>query len=239
MGAGDAVPRRAGEALVAPLVYGSIAFFLGKKATDQKTHKWSIFVRGLEDEDMSYFIKKVVFTLHPSCEIPVVVCEQPPYAVTQTGWGEFDVRISIHMRDEAESVVDINHFLQLYHLGLSSKNNATILKKPVVVERYEELVFHQPSEAFANLLLSYDTKTARKNVSDPELRECFTKISEVESMKAIMNAQALITAEIDKTRDQLLEAQPNPASCPAPGGETTLAKRPITCCEGLAVAAEE
>lgn len=53
-----------------PIVYGTIAFYLGKKAVEGKTHKWTAHVRGLYNEDISYMIKKVIFTLHPSFENP-------------------------------------------------------------------------------------------------------------------------------------------------------------------------
>jgi len=49
-----------------PLVYGSIAFWLGKKADEYSTHRWTLYVRGPKGEDLSYAIEKVAFHLHPS-----------------------------------------------------------------------------------------------------------------------------------------------------------------------------
>ena len=43
-------------AVSVPIVYGSCAFFLGKKAHETATHKWTLFVRGPNDEDLSVFI---------------------------------------------------------------------------------------------------------------------------------------------------------------------------------------
>jgi transcription initiation factor IIF auxiliary subunit len=54
-----------------PIIYGNISWWLGKKADDTKTHRWTTYVRGPHNEDLSYFIKKVVFTLHPSFPNPV------------------------------------------------------------------------------------------------------------------------------------------------------------------------
>lgn len=54
-----------------PVIYGSIATYLGRKAEETKTHKWSIFVRGADNEDLSYMISKVVITLHMSFANPV------------------------------------------------------------------------------------------------------------------------------------------------------------------------
>jgi hypothetical protein len=59
-------------------------------------------VRGLECEDLSYFIRKVVFQLHPSFTNPVRVVDHPPFEVTETGWGEFEVAIRIYFQDQSE-----------------------------------------------------------------------------------------------------------------------------------------
>ena len=44
-----------------PIVYGSIAFPLGKKS-DFATHKWTFFVRGPNNEDLSgkYYLFKLM-----------------------------------------------------------------------------------------------------------------------------------------------------------------------------------
>ena len=54
-----------------PIIFGSIATSLNnKKADDQHTHKWKVFVRGANNEDISYYVKKVVFKLHESFANP-------------------------------------------------------------------------------------------------------------------------------------------------------------------------
>jgi YEATS domain-containing protein 4 len=71
--------RVKGVTIVKPIVYGSMAWSLGAKAEvikskycinqcfkEGKTHKWVCYVRGLKNEDISYYIKRVIFTLHPS-----------------------------------------------------------------------------------------------------------------------------------------------------------------------------
>lgn len=61
-------PKR--KELVFPYIYGSLAFSLGKKG-DSYTHKWICYLRGVNNEDLSYLIKKVVFILHLSFQNPV------------------------------------------------------------------------------------------------------------------------------------------------------------------------
>lgn len=48
-----------------PFVYGTAAFWQGKTES-QNSHKWTVYVRGLENEDLSYYIKSVTFQLHTS-----------------------------------------------------------------------------------------------------------------------------------------------------------------------------
>ena len=63
--------RTEGTTVACPFVYGSIAHWMGKKADEFATHKWTLYVRGPNMEDMSSFISKVVFTLHPSFAAPI------------------------------------------------------------------------------------------------------------------------------------------------------------------------
>lgn len=49
------------------VVYGTVAYWLGKKAEEDKSHKWTCYLRANRaDEDLGLFIRKVVFQLHPS-----------------------------------------------------------------------------------------------------------------------------------------------------------------------------
>lgn len=96
------------------IVYGSIAFYLGKKSEETKTHRWHIYVRGVNNEDLSYFISKVVITLHQSFANPVRVLTESPFEISELGWGEFDTKIQIYFQDKSLPPVDILHFLKLY-----------------------------------------------------------------------------------------------------------------------------
>eukprot|EP01035_Chromulina_nebulosa_P019643 gene19643-25555_t len=50
-----------------------------------------------------------MFSLHPSFQDPV--------RVTETGWGEFEVSITIHFKDEEEEPITFFHQLKLYPPG--------------------------------------------------------------------------------------------------------------------------
>jgi YEATS domain-containing protein 4 len=85
-----------------PLVYGSIAFYLGKKADEFQTHEWTLFLRGPNNEDLSAVISKVAFQLHASFAQPIRELTQPPFEVTERGWGEFEAQIKIVWKDPTE-----------------------------------------------------------------------------------------------------------------------------------------
>jgi YEATS domain-containing protein 4 len=108
-------------------------------------------VRGANSkEDISYFVKQVVFYLHPSFQNPkrglsvccvcfvelwcspsfslsccslfivhisvirvVSVVEKPPFEITETGWGEFDLLIVLYFTDPSQSPLELVHYLKV------------------------------------------------------------------------------------------------------------------------------
>jgi YEATS domain-containing protein 4 len=98
-----AAPRRLEKTTAClPFVYGSVAFYLGKKADDFQTHQWTLYVRGPNNEDLSLVISKVIFQLHPSFAQPIRELTAPPFEVTERGWGEFEAQIRIIWKDPFE-----------------------------------------------------------------------------------------------------------------------------------------
>merc|ERR1711991_114112 len=64
--------------------------------------------------DISYFISKVEFILHPTFLNHVRVVTKPPYEVVETGWGEFEIKIRVHFIDPKEKPVELFHHLTLF-----------------------------------------------------------------------------------------------------------------------------
>ncbi|XP_010467598.1 PREDICTED: transcription initiation factor TFIID subunit 14-like isoform X2 [Camelina sativa] len=131
-----------------PIVCGSVAFFLGKRATEYRTHKWTVYVRGATNEDLGVVIKRVIFHLHPSFKNPTRVVDSPPFALTECGWGEFKIDITVFLHtDVCEKKLDLSHVLKLNpenEYGSVPKS----IKIPVVAESYNEIVFPDPFESF-------------------------------------------------------------------------------------------
>jgi len=70
-----------------------------------------------------------------------IAIEQPPFEVTETGWGEFEIQIKIHFVPEAsEKPLTLFHFLHLHPYG---PNKDEEKEKGMTVEafQYEEIVF--------------------------------------------------------------------------------------------------
>ncbi|KAL2916378.1 NuA4 histone H4 acetyltransferase complex and the SWR1 complex subunit [Polyrhizophydium stewartii] len=140
-----------------PFIYGSTATPISKKdnpSDPSHTHKWSVYVRGVNGEDLSFCIKRVTIKLHESFAVPTRVIESPPFEVTETGWGEFEIMIKISFVDSNERPVTLYHQLQLY-----PKDEAAIQaqgKKPVIINHYEELVFNEPTEDMIEGLRAYN-----------------------------------------------------------------------------------
>ncbi|MFS8023861.1 putative transcription factor YEATS family [Helianthus anomalus] len=128
-----------------PIVYGNVAFWLGKKASEYQSHKWSVYVRGATNEDLSVVVKRVVFQLHSSFNNPMRVVESPPFELSESGWGEFEIAITLHFHpDVSDKPLHLYHHLKLYP---EDDSGSLSVKKPVVVESYDEVVFAEPSEA--------------------------------------------------------------------------------------------
>ena len=75
----------------------------------------------------------------------LAVVDTPPFEVTEQGWGEFEIQVQIFFHDSRDKPVDITHMLKLYPDEGSSALSANV-SRPVVSERYDELVFNDPSE---------------------------------------------------------------------------------------------
>mmetsp|Transcript_6637 Transcript_6637/g.9596 ORF Transcript_6637/g.9596 Transcript_6637/m.9596 type:complete len:191 (-) Transcript_6637:1892-2464(-) len=154
--------RLRGTVVVVPIVHGSISFYLGKKSEEERTHKWTAYVRGLENRDLSYVVKSVEFLLHESFDPQKRVLSSPPYEVTESGWGEFEVNIKIHFKDNIEKPVEIFHLLRLF-----PPFGTEMSKKPVVSEHYDELIFQDPTENLFKLLKAGPSAKFKQSTYSP------------------------------------------------------------------------
>jgi YEATS domain-containing protein 4 len=199
-----------------PIVYGSIAYFMGKKADQYASHKWSLFLRGPNFEDLSCFVAKVVFTLHPSFPSPVREVVDPPYQVSELGWGEFEAGIRVFFRDPNEQPIDLIHHIRLYPpVNESGVQEAQNPKVPVVCEAYDEVVFTAPSETFKRLLMMYTVSQADIHALESGATlgggstgmEHYTKFDDDADLAALAAVQDYVAREIDLAKQRLLAVE--------------------------------
>lgn len=137
---GSTKNRARGVDVAIPFVYGSTASLIGpedKPSDPSHTHKWAVYLRGVDGQDLSVYIAKVEFKLHESFAEPVRAITKPPFEVNETGWGEFEIAIRISFNDPNEKILTVSHHLQLHPANLPDQSKGL---NNVVSEHYEEIV---------------------------------------------------------------------------------------------------
>ena len=133
-----------------PIIVGTHAVYLGKKAPEDKNNKWCCYVRGLNGEDISKYITKVEFELDKSFPQPNITISKPPFQIQEAGWGQFTINVKLYFPDPACKPVWIAKELILFD-DLPRKE-----KRPIIAEDYNELVFVEPSPLMFKLLSQQD-----------------------------------------------------------------------------------
>ncbi|CCD23459.1 YEATS domain-containing protein YAF9 NDAI_0B04250 [Naumovozyma dairenensis CBS 421] len=196
-----------------PIIYGNTAKKLGEvrpeNAPAEHTHLWTIFVRGPQNEDITYFIKKVVFKLHETYPNPTRVVETPPFELTETGWGEFDINIKIYFVDEAnEKMLSFYHRLRLHPYVIpgpegqqNPARNITVTENGEIRSTfYDEIVFNEPNEEFFKTLMTKPGNLLPANITENQV---FSRQLEQEEIDRIDIGMTKIDEEIKKLRDEL------------------------------------
>ncbi len=153
--------------------------------------------------------------MHESYANPNRVISKPPYEVSETGWGEFEVQIKIHFNDGAERPVTFYHVLKLFHTaggGSSSgggsaataagdSNTTTALvqgRKTVVSECYDEIIFHEPTQYIHTLLTTTRPYSLHAYKHETDFDERKRRTTEL-----IRGGQDKVKAEIADFNDRL------------------------------------
>lgn len=118
-------------------------------------------MRGVNDEDISYWLKKVQFKLHETYTNASRMVESAPFEVTETGWGEFEVQMKLYFVPEAnEKAQTLWHALKL-HPYVGDIEGQKERREAIVSQNYEEVVFSEPVEPFYEILTSGPPVPAR------------------------------------------------------------------------------
>ncbi|KAI9828264.1 MAG: NuA4 histone H4 acetyltransferase complex and the SWR1 complex subunit [Phylliscum demangeonii] len=149
--------RVKGVSVFRPFVFGNISRPIDSDhrppdVPSDHSHQWTVWVKGVNDEDISYWLKKVQFKLHDTYASSLRVVEQPPFEITETGWGEFEMAIKLYFVPESgEKPQTIWHTLKIHPWGPDAEAQR-VEKRPIISQNYEEIIFNEPVEAFYDLL---------------------------------------------------------------------------------------
>lgn len=116
------------------------------------THKWKVFVRGVNNDDITYWLKKVQFKLHETYPNSMRTIEAPPFEIEETGWGEFELVIKLFFVPESnEKPQTVYHGLKLH--PYDGDIEAKKARREVIRSMsYEEVLFNEPVELFYDIL---------------------------------------------------------------------------------------
>ena len=125
---------------------------------------------------------------------------EAPYCVSETGWGEFEIGITIHLRDSAAEPLSLVHKLKLYpSAGVMEAH------KPVVDEHYDEVVFNAvpTDEAVARAIAGGPTRDAAAY----PYQEYFGSFSPDDDLAKLQAARQFLQDRKLELQDRLLRAQ--------------------------------
>ncbi|ABN65875.1 yeast chromatin modifying complex protein [Scheffersomyces stipitis CBS 6054] len=194
-----------------PVLYGNHAIRLTpekRKPTTptDHTHEWTVFFKPvLNNIDLTPLIKKVTFKLHETYENPVRSIEKPPYQVTETGWGEFEIIIKIHFHSGAELGVNEKNFQIFHGLRLHPFNPQHPTKENGEVHSvlYDELVFQEPTERVFEILTRKPSNLLPYKLSDPDKRsQEFIRTDEMDELARLDVYISKVREEIENQRNQ-------------------------------------
>mmetsp|Transcript_40581 Transcript_40581/g.90202 ORF Transcript_40581/g.90202 Transcript_40581/m.90202 type:complete len:206 (+) Transcript_40581:184-801(+) len=182
---------------VLPICVGTVAWWLGKKANEYNSHRWTVYVRGPNNEDLSHVIQKVTFELHHTFPNPNRTIEQQPYEVTENGWGEFEIGVTLYfVPDAREKEVTLYHKLRLYE-----EDGSQSTKKPVVTETYDELIFSEPHEAFFTRVVNHVPTQAAGLMSHHQWVPRHDEAAELQRIRACRAKVAAMIADLRRDYD--------------------------------------
>ncbi|CAG8473867.1 11826_t:CDS:2 [Paraglomus brasilianum] len=187
--------RTKGVTIVRPIVYGNIATPLPPRKTQETdhTHKWTVSVRGVNGEDISYYVKKVVFKLHETYQNPMRTIEQPPFEISETGWGEFELAIKLHFVPESnEKPVPLYHNLRLHPY----EEDGTILSA-----NKNKPVFTDPTEAMYQILTQHNSSSTLPPKTAPN--QPYSLQAEQEELKLIEQTYRKVQEQLRQYKERM------------------------------------
>ncbi|KAK3375241.1 yeats family-domain-containing protein [Podospora didyma] len=127
---------------------------------NEHTHLWTVFVKGIDDVDITYWLRRVQFKLHETIPNPIRMIDGEkgkPFQVHETGWGEFEITIKLYyVAESGEKPQTLYHHLRLHPYGRTEEEKETMRLGggDIISWTYEEQIFNEPYDAFYDILTS-------------------------------------------------------------------------------------
>lgn len=187
-------------------MYGNVASKMGDEkpagAPVDHTHLWTIFVKDPTGGDLRHMIKKVVFKLHDTYPESTRTVEEPPFEITETGWGEFEIPIRIYFATESnEKNITIYHHLKLHPYKEVKPGEED---KPIKSVLYDEVIFNEPTEKFFSMLTSKPNSYLPEESSETLP---FSKRMEMDEADLFKDALNKVVDSINEQKDKLVELE--------------------------------
>ena len=154
-----------------PFIIGSQAWNLTSQnhpdpIPDGHTKGWRVYVRALGEEesggggngpDLKTWLKKVQFKLHHTYADASRTVETPPFEVTETGYGEFEVELRLYFDSSSGEKAQYRfHRLRLEPYGDEAQQARQRERNLVVADTCEIVEFNEPSSDFFAKLTAED-----------------------------------------------------------------------------------
>ena len=130
--------------------------------------------------------------------------ESPPFEVTESGWGEFEIQIKLFFLPESnEKPLTLFHYLKLHPYQPGGGGDVAAAATDVSSYVYEELVFNEPTEAMFEVL------TSRGCVVLPRggLGGDFTAETEVLELDRLGEGLRIVQKEIAIVKEKLAQQE--------------------------------
>ncbi|RKP08151.1 yeats family-domain-containing protein [Thamnocephalis sphaerospora] len=211
MASGSAHKRVKGVTISRPFVFGNVASLLPKTKANESdhTHRWTVQLRGVGDDDLSGILHSVTFILHETYTNSRREIMQPPYEVTETGWGEFDIGIQVQFPPETgEKPLTFYHHLRLHpyedDYAVASTTTPNVKKKDVQAWCFDEFVFHEPTEAMHRLLTAH----AGSGLPDKRTATNYWAVqTETEELQRLADAQDKVNSQLEGYQKRMATVQ--------------------------------
>ncbi|KAF2868118.1 yeats family-domain-containing protein [Massariosphaeria phaeospora] len=129
-----------------------------KGVPEDHTKRWTVYVRQPDgDPALTTWLNKVQFKIFNTYENPLRTCESPPFEVSETGWGGFNIDVRLHFQPlSGEKAQYRQHFLQLEKYGSDEQQAKQEATGCVRAEFLEVVQFNEPTEALYEALTAED-----------------------------------------------------------------------------------